>query len=1701
MDRRYLALHPFVGIGRIAGILCLYLISWLILSRAASATICVSIDNWGYAANDICRNPAISANGKCIAFVSDASNLVPGDTNECRDVFVYDREYRQTTRVSVSSITTQAFDDSLYCDISGDGRYVAFSSWADELVAGDTNGRCDVFRHDRLTRQTIRVSVSSSGQQGNGSSGNSAKPIISQDGRYVLFLSQATNFTIVDRNHSYDAFLHDCATGETTAVALLSTGSLPDGGCRAVNMSADGRYIVYATESMIFPGITSGISQVYLRDRQTGQVSLVSSSSTGTKGNSSSNNCSVSLDGRYIAFDSAATNLVANDTNNRTDIFIKDRQTGAVVCASVAGSGAFGNNSSMYPEISQDGSHVAYRSSASNLVANDSNMSNDVFVYDRIGATLTCASVTPEGFTGDSWSDLPEISATGRYIAFMSDAWDLVPGFWSFSSQIYVFDAGASLTIAPVATGATFNTREDVPLMDSLIASDADGDPLTYSIVQAPTSGSVTMTNAATGAFTYTPDANVSGQDTFTFIASDGTLNSNEATVIINIAPVNDAPVAGDDTFTTDMGTPLSGTVAAVDVDGDPLTYYLFNDCALGTVVLNAGTGAFTYTPNAGVTGSDTFTFKAHDGKKESNIGTVSITITDPNSAPVAEDSTHNTDDTTAVNGTMIATDPDGDPLTFYLITLPNDGTLVVNDAATGDFTYTPAVGKTGQYSFTFAASDGALVSIGTVTITVTGPNVAPEAEDGTATTSQNTPVDGMLVATDANGDPLTYILVDNGTQGTAVIDENTGAFTYTPNADVTGSDTFTFKVNDGQEDSNTATITVTINRINSTPVAENGTVTTDEDIPVDGMLAATDGDGDPLTYSIVANGAKGQAVITNENTGAFTYTPNANANGEDTFTFKANDGVADSNTAMVTVTIAPVEDAPVAQDGTATVEEDSSVDGTLTATDAEGDPLTFALVSNGAKGSAVITDAGTGAFTYTPIPNANGEDTFTFKANDGQADSNTATVTITITPVNDMPFAHNGTAATDEDTTVDGVLTVEDVDNDPLTFRIITNGTKGQAVITDESTGAFTYTPNANANGQDTFTFVANDGTVDSNLAAITVTITPVPDAPVAQNGTAVTDEDTPVDGTLIATDADGDPLTFALVSDGAKGSVVINAATGAFTYTPNANAYDDDTFSFKANDGAADSNTATVTVTILPVNDAPVAANGTVSTNEDTPGDGTLTATDVESDPLTFRIITDGAKGHVEVINAATGAFTYTPDADANGQDTFTFAANDGADDSNTATITVTITAVNDAPVAQDGTATTNEDTPLTGALSAGDVDGDPLTFALVVNGTLGSVVINATTGAFTYTPSADANGEDSFTFRVNDGQVHSNTATVTVTVHAVNDAPVAVNGTLAVNANQAGTGTLVASDIDGDALTYQVAAAPAKGTVIVTDANTGAYRYTPNTGEVGQDSFTFRANDGQANSNTATVTVTISPVVGDNAPVITGITGPSEPVDMRDSFIIEATFTDPDAGDTHTARFNWGDGRTSAGIVNQDAHTVFGNHAYDAPGIYTVTLTVTDSQGRSDTEVYRYLYVYDPTAGYITGNGSFLRQGAKASFSFNVQPNGDKAPTGKLTLKDVPAGVNISVTTFSKLMIIDNLAFCQGSYRQGGIDYSVWLAVIDGDRHNGTEPDAIRVMIRNLATGQVIYDTQTGADPYAVPTTPISSGRIVVHIRSTL
>ncbi|MFC1771754.1 Ig-like domain-containing protein [Pseudomonadota bacterium] len=296
---------------------------------------------------------------------------------------------------------------------------------------------------------------------------------------------------------------------------------------------------------------------------------------------------------------------------------------------------------------------------------------------------------------------------------------------------------------------------------------------------------------------------------------------------------------------------------------------------------------------------------------------------------------------------------------------------------------------------------------------------------------------------------------------------------------------------------------------------------------------------------------------------------------------------------------------APVASASVLPAYEDQPTSSALSASDPDNDPLTFSIVSNGTMGNAVITDPATGAYTYTPSPDKNGVDNFTFKANDGAKDSNTATVTINITPAEDAPIARALSLAVNEDSSAQSALSASDVDNDPLIFSIVSNGSQGTAVITDPATGSFTYTPNANASGVDIFTFKANDGQTDSNPAAVTVSIAAVNDPPVAAGSCGTTPQAQTLAGTLQATDLETPSLLMYTLADGSTGPfttakggevTITNPTTGAFTYTPASLASGGDrgtdTFVFNVidPDGGVDSATETVIVdlTIMPLGDS---------------------------------------------------------------------------------------------------------------------------------------------------------------------------------------------------------------------------------------------------------------------------------------------------------------------------------------------------------------------------------------------------------------------------------------------------------------------------------------------------------------------------------
>jgi len=1001
----------------------------------------------------------------------------------------------------------------------------------------------------------------------------------------------------------------------------------------------------------------------------------------------------------------------------------------------------------------------------------------------------------------------------------------------------------------------------------------------------------------------------------------------------------NDSDPDGDPITITAVSTAGTGGTVTITGGGTGLTY--------------DPNGAFDYLA-AGESGTDTFTYTISDAFGATDTATVTVTVTGVNDPPnavddiksVAEDSTGATIDVLAND-----TDPDtSDTLTVTAVDTTGTAGSVTNNGT--DVTYDPngqfeglAAGATATDTFSYTASDGnGGVDNATVTITINGDNDTPNAVDdsgaGFAGTADAAFTTGNVLTndTDPDGDTLAVDSIDTtGTQGT-VTDNGDGTFEYDPSGafddlvgGVTDTDTFTYTVTDGNGGTDTAVVTITITGANHAPNAVDDTKTVGEDntgTTIEVLANDTDFDGD--TLSVIAVDTTGTLGSVTNNGTDVTYDPNgqfeALAVGEtdtDTFTYTASDGVGGTDTATVTVTITGVNDDPNAVDDIKTVGEDNT--GTTIAVRANdtdpdtSDTLTVTAVdTTGTAGS--VTNNGTDV-TYDPngqfeslAADETDTDTFTYTISDGNGGTDTATVTVTITGVNDAPNAVDDTKTvgkSDPGTTIDVLANDTDADtSDTLSVTAVdTTGTLG--TVANNGTDV-TYDPNGQFDdvgpgdeATDTFTYTVSDGNGGTDTATVTITVTAGNATPTADNTSASGNEDGgAITVNLSGDDPNGDALTFTagtathgLVT--VPGSVsctgaVPNHCTATSTYTPNANFYGSDSFTYTVNDGTVDSSPATASITVNPVNDAPSFTKGANQTVLEDAGAQTVNgwATAISSGPanestqtVSFVVTTDNDGLFSTLPDVSpTGTLTYTPAANAHGVATVTLkivdsggTINGGVNESATQQFTITVTAVNDAPVAAADSTTTDEDSAPTVNVLANDsdADGDTLVVSAVnTAGTVGSVTITNAGADVTY----DTNGQfeslaagqtaqDVFTYTVADGNGGTDTETVTMTITGVNDAPTAGADTfnaigntglfvgMTKPAGQAGkeiTGSVLTNDTDPDTAHASLVAEPVTnapttlgGTITI--ESDGNFTYHPDDGDVGvTDTFTYRVCD---------------------------------------------------------------------------------------------------------------------------------------------------------------------------------------------------------------------------------------------------------------
>lgn len=993
----------------------------------------------------------------------------------------------------------------------------------------------------------------------------------------------------------------------------------------------------------------------------------------------------------------------------------------------------------------------------------------------------------------------------------------------------------------------------------------------------------------------------------FTAIDNFGTQGSAEVDVVIRSIAVADARSVAEDSSANTLDVLSNDNAAA---SSSELRIVSAGTAGHGAVsVQGSDTGnTLIYVPDADYEGIDKFEYTVIDAEGKADTAKVQVTVTHAGDAPVL------TNPGTQGSAAGMPIQPlqikvsDVDPgetfrfaaanLPPNLVINPNSGTITGTTIDPGIYavtvTVTDADGLKASTTFSWEVSnnpptavpDTNQVTEDAVPDTVTG-NLRVNDFDGEDANAQLivTEVAGSLTPGQVNGIYGMLVWTADGSYSYSL--DNARVATDQLTAADTVTDVFNYLVTDTDGGSGNAALTVTVNGTNDVPTAVADAFTVSED-STNNLLNVLANDVDPdlgdtrEVVSLSTPSRDGTVKLSAPGAdNAVIYTPDPDFFGTETFDYTMRDAAGETSSARVTVTVSKVNDLPVTEDLSFEIDEDQTLEDSLSATDEDNDPLEFSIVSQGSLGRTEVLNTATGRFRYVPDPGKSGGDSFTYKVNDGTDDSNTSTVSITILAVNDAPVASDSSFSTPQGATFSGSLTASDSDGDNITFSLTGQGAKGTAVI-DSQTGEFSYTPGIGQTGSDSFKFNASDGELISNTATVNVTITNVNDPPLANPGSFSVDEDSVLTDSLSASDVDGDPLIYSIVSNAGKGlATITNASSGAFRYVPASDANGSDSFSFRVSDGVLDSNTATVLITITSVNDAPVAEDLSVDTQENQTVSGTLKGSDIDSGSLTYSIVTNGTRGNATVTSPATGAFSYTPNAGVSGSDGFTYRVNDGTADSNVATVTVDISAVNDKPRLDSSLPDQNatEDTAFSFTFAANafsDPDGDPLSYtATQTNGSPlpGWLNFSGPSRSFTGTPGEGDAGSVQVRMTASDPSGESASDTFSISVTAVNDAPTSSGiGDVDVDEGTVDTTVVLTSSFDdeedgADGLTYSVQSnsTPALFSSVVVSG--GSLTLTYASGQTGSSDLTIRATDSGSPglSVEAGFTVTVNPAGG--------------------------------------------------------------------------------------------------------------------------------------------------------------------------------------------------------------------------------------------
>jgi len=1067
----------------------------------------------------------------------------------------------------------------------------------------------------------------------------------------------------------------------------------------------------------------------------------------------------------------------------------------------------------------------------------------------------------------------------------------------------FTLDEAATLAVA-TANGLLSNAADD----------DTDsGDTLTVSVVTGPQYGLLSLSED--GSFSYQHDGSENHSDSFTFQVVDASSARSETyTVSLAMNAVADAPVTVNDTATTNEDVAV--IIKLLDNDYDPENDMVASSAAVvtqpGKGNVTIANGIATYTPTVNLNGQDSFTYTVKDAAlNKSAEATVTVTIAAVNDLPVVSNQTATIDEdnvTDAIAVRAAANDvEDGKPTgEIAIATEPSMGSVSIDQTA-GTLVYTPNLDEVGTDTFTYTITDSesGVSEPATVTVNIGAVNDRPVAGDDSVTTDEDVAATLAILTNDSDIEDQSFTkanitLEDQGNGAgnyakTEVTIQDDGSLAITPRANENGTFSFTYTLTDSEGlQSEPATVTVVLTPVNDSPVAADNTAELQEEGSFEVNVLGNDTDVDTndsfdlTSVMVVQLPANGQVQVTTQ--GAIVYTANANYYGDDTFTYTVKDAAgAVSNEATVTMTVTPVNDAPVATAQSQTLDEDTTLTLTLSGTDIEDDSLVYSITESTSNGK--LEQLSENSWRYTPNTHFNGADSFKFKVNDGELDSEPVEVSLTVNPVNDAPSVQSLSVDGEEDKALAITLAGSDVESSSLTYQLVTQPENGSVLL---SGNEVTYQADANFFGQDSFTYKANDGELDSVPATVTITIAGVNDAPMI-SGTPdnSVDEDTAYLFVPVGHDNDtADTLSFDIANKPSWAS--FDEATGALSGTPgNAHVGTSKNIVISVSDGTETASLPGFILTVNNVNDAPViSGNPATEVNEDSAYYYKPQVTDVDSTSLTFSITN---KPTWASFDEATGTLSGTPDNSHVGTTSgIVISVSDGAASASLPAFNLTVKNVNDAPVGESLSINLDEDASADIEPVLSDVDSNNLTRKVVSSPSHGSLA--AATNGWTYTPAANYNGSDVFEYQVSDGQASSVTYSVTLTIAAVNDDPVAVDDTFVLTANDQASYTLDVlindTDVDEDTVLLDWVK-PTSGQASLKDN-----KILLATTQSGTVTMQYGVVDGNGGKATAKATVTIKsdklevPTITAPDDVVVNATALSTKVDLGTAVAFDST-----------------------------------------------------------------------------------------------------------------------------------------------------------------------------------------------------------------